>query len=202
MDTAPTTIHTIAYPLSLHGALPILSVSDVVALKRSGEVSYHYVDSFGFKDVPFYDVINTIIEQKQNEQMKIFAFNAKESPKDVFDVVSKDPALKRTLEDVIAISNLNENLDATYSFEQLSTLSSYCRDVWLKYEEVSLAQVSDFACEAINHGIVKIEDISRFSRQEFYHALSDDNLEGLRTEKDFLPEVLHKIGRASCRERV
>ena len=29
-----------------------LSVSDVIALKRNGEVSVHYVDSIGFKDLP------------------------------------------------------------------------------------------------------------------------------------------------------
>ena len=28
-----------------------LSVSDVIALKRNGEVSVHYVDSIGFKDL-------------------------------------------------------------------------------------------------------------------------------------------------------
>jgi antirestriction protein ArdC len=31
---------------------PSLSVSDIVALKQSGVVSCHYVDSFGFKDIP------------------------------------------------------------------------------------------------------------------------------------------------------
>ena len=31
--------------------LSILSVSDVIALKRNGEVSVHYVDSIGFKDL-------------------------------------------------------------------------------------------------------------------------------------------------------
>ena len=29
-----------------------LSVSDIVALKRDGEISYHYVDAFGFREVP------------------------------------------------------------------------------------------------------------------------------------------------------
>lgn len=29
-----------------------LSVSDIVALKRGGEISYHYVDAFGFREVP------------------------------------------------------------------------------------------------------------------------------------------------------
>ena len=29
-----------------------LSMSDIVALKRDGEVSYHYVDTFGFREVP------------------------------------------------------------------------------------------------------------------------------------------------------
>ena len=29
-----------------------LSVSDVIALKRNGEVSVHYVDSIGFKELP------------------------------------------------------------------------------------------------------------------------------------------------------
>ena len=31
--------------------LPSLSVGDVIALKRNGEVSVHYVDSIGFKDL-------------------------------------------------------------------------------------------------------------------------------------------------------
>lgn len=29
-----------------------LSMSDIIALKRDGEVSYHYVDTFGFREVP------------------------------------------------------------------------------------------------------------------------------------------------------
>ena len=29
-----------------------LSMSDIIAVKRDGEVSYHYVDTFGFRDVP------------------------------------------------------------------------------------------------------------------------------------------------------
>ena len=29
-----------------------LSMSDIVALKRGGEISYHYVDAFGFREVP------------------------------------------------------------------------------------------------------------------------------------------------------
>ena len=29
-----------------------LSMSDIVALKRDGEVSYHYVDAFGFRELP------------------------------------------------------------------------------------------------------------------------------------------------------
>lgn len=29
-----------------------LSVSDVIAIKRNGEVSVHYVDSIGFKELP------------------------------------------------------------------------------------------------------------------------------------------------------
>ena len=29
-----------------------LSMSDIVALKRDGEISYHYVDAFGFREVP------------------------------------------------------------------------------------------------------------------------------------------------------
>lgn len=29
-----------------------LSVSDVVALKRDGEISYHYVDTFGYREIP------------------------------------------------------------------------------------------------------------------------------------------------------
>lgn len=171
-----------------------LSVSDVVALKRDGEVSYHFVDSFGFKDVPFHDVMSSIIEQEHNEQMEVFAFNAKENPKDVFDLVSKDPTLKRTLEDVVAISNLNDNLDTAYSFEQLANLHSYCRDVWLKYDSISLAEVSDFACKALNQGVTDIESISKFSRQEFYHAMGDDNVDALAKE-DFLPQALHNEDR-------
>ena len=27
-------------------------MSDIVALKRDGEISYHYVDAFGFREVP------------------------------------------------------------------------------------------------------------------------------------------------------
>ena len=29
-----------------------LSMSDIIAVKRDGEVSYHYVDTFGFREVP------------------------------------------------------------------------------------------------------------------------------------------------------
>ena len=29
-----------------------LSMSDIVALKRDGEISYHYVDAFGFRELP------------------------------------------------------------------------------------------------------------------------------------------------------
>ena len=29
-----------------------LSMSDIIAIKRDGEVSYHYVDTFGFREVP------------------------------------------------------------------------------------------------------------------------------------------------------
>ena len=35
-----------------------LSVSDIVALKQQGVVSYHYVDSVGFKELPFFDRAN------------------------------------------------------------------------------------------------------------------------------------------------
>lgn len=171
-----------------------LSVSDVVALKRDSEVSYHYVDSFGFKDVPFHNLIGEVVTQEHNEQMEAFAFNAKENHKDLFEYLSKDPTLKRTLEDVIAVSNLNENLDISYSYEQLTHLHSYCRDVWLKYEAVSLAQVADFACEALNQGITDIENISKFTRQEFYHAMNDDNVTALAKE-DFLPQALHNEDR-------
>ena len=38
-----------ARPTDYHGHS--LSVSDVIALKRNGEVSVHYVDSIGFKDL-------------------------------------------------------------------------------------------------------------------------------------------------------
>ena len=39
-----------ARPLDYHGHS--LSVSDVIALKRNGKVSVHYVDSIGFKELP------------------------------------------------------------------------------------------------------------------------------------------------------
>ena len=39
-----------ARPTDYHGHS--LSVSDVIALKRNGEVSVHYVDSIGFKELP------------------------------------------------------------------------------------------------------------------------------------------------------
>lgn len=32
-----------------------ISVSDVIALKQNGAVSYHYVDSIGFSQVPYFD---------------------------------------------------------------------------------------------------------------------------------------------------
>jgi len=35
-----------------------LSVSDIVALKQQGVVSYHYVDSVGYKELPFFDKSN------------------------------------------------------------------------------------------------------------------------------------------------
>ena len=40
---------TVPAPTDYHGHS--LSVSDVIALKRNGEVSVHYVDSIGFKDL-------------------------------------------------------------------------------------------------------------------------------------------------------
>jgi len=35
-----------------------LSVSDIVALKEQGVISYHYVDSVGYKELPFFDQAN------------------------------------------------------------------------------------------------------------------------------------------------
>ena len=37
-------------PVDFHS--PSMSVSDIVAIKRDGKVSYHYCDSFGFEQVP------------------------------------------------------------------------------------------------------------------------------------------------------
>lgn len=51
-----------------------LSVSDVIALKRQGEVNYFFVDSFGFKELPGFDSgrnhlrgIEDQIEQNDNQ---------------------------------------------------------------------------------------------------------------------------------------
>jgi hypothetical protein len=43
-------IFNISRPTDYHGHS--LSVSDVIAIKRNGEVSVHYVDSIGFKELP------------------------------------------------------------------------------------------------------------------------------------------------------
>ena len=42
-----------------------LSMSDIVALKRDGEVSYHYVDAFGFREVPNFQQPNNYLRSAE-----------------------------------------------------------------------------------------------------------------------------------------
>lgn len=152
-----------------------LSVSDVVAIKENGEVTYHFVDSYGFKEIPFENVVEKMHEVDTKAHLTELVGIAKDDIKSLVDVLSSDNFARDELAKAISIANLQEELEGDFSFEDVSRLNSYCRDVWLKVDEVSFEKIKDFATAAINENRATIDEIISITRSEFGSAVLDND---------------------------
>ncbi|WP_409967782.1 YodL domain-containing protein [Bengtsoniella intestinalis] len=152
-----------------------LSVGDVVALKEDGKISYHFVDSFGFKEIPFENVVEQLHGVDTQTHLTELVGIAKSNPQDLVQVLSNDRFARDELATAISICNLQEELEGNFSFEDVAKLNSYCRDVWLKVDEVSFEKVKDFATAAINENTATIDEILSMTRSEFGSAVIDND---------------------------
>ncbi|WP_317854379.1 YodL domain-containing protein [Chakrabartyella piscis] len=152
-----------------------LSVGDVIGLKENTQVSYHFVDSYGFKEVPFENVVEQVHEVDTKAHLVELVGIAKDDTKSLVDVLSNDSFARDELAKAISIANLQEELEGNFSFEDVAKLNSYCRDVWLKVDEVSFEKIKDFATAAINENRASIDEIISITRSEFGSAVLDND---------------------------
>ena len=117
-----------------------LSVSDVIALKRNGKVSVHYVDSIGFKELPgFLDKKpeHSSVLQKLNEWYT--QFNVKRGhyylivgrfvPENNYETMITEFMRSKTEKDLVIITNVEHNK----FYEQLREKTGFEKDKRIKF---------------------------------------------------------------------
>lgn len=152
-----------------------LSVGDVVGMKEDGKLTYHFVDSFGFKEIPFENIIEQMHEVDTKAHLTELVGIAKDDVKSLVSVLSSDSFARDELAKAISIASLQDELESDFSFEDVSRLNSYCHDVWLKVDEVSFEKIKDFATSAINENRASIDEIISITRSEFGSAVLDND---------------------------
>lgn len=97
-----------------------LSMSDVIVLHQNGENTSHYVDSFGFTEVPEFHRYPTIEEQiAEEETVDLFPDDKKEQVNEQTDVLSQ----KET-----PLQNENQHNISYYVIEDLATWANNSKD--------------------------------------------------------------------------
>ncbi len=156
------------HPLDFRGHS--LSVSDVIGINQDGNVSYHYVDSYGFKEYLFENHLLEPVKENPINQLIDLLQTDMES---LVNALSTDYGKRIALERAVSISELKSQLFTELSFKDLSRLNDYCHDVWLKEENVEFVRVKDFAVEVINENIATIDQIVSMPRREFCSKVFD-----------------------------
>ena len=159
-----------------------LSVGDVVALKIDGEISPHFVDSFGFKEVPFFDTKKLEMEMSAEPTTKGFLsdlmIEIKDNSQTVVDSLINNLDTRDKLSNIIALCDLKQELYEVHSFDDVVSLQGFCKDLSYKYEEHPLETITDFAVKAINNNM-PIADLFDMKRSVFMSALLDNDTESL-----------------------
>lgn len=93
--------------------------------------------------------------------------------------MTENPSLARTIREANDISVIADGLEEKLPFEDMATIHSFATDIWLKYEDTSKVEITDFIGKAINEGEITVNDLDNISRSEFFDCLTDDNTEKL-----------------------
>ncbi len=107
--------------------------------------------------------IKTIVEQAES--------NAEE----FVHALSQSYVHKKVFEDIVNMATLEGELFEKISFEDLTNLYSYSNDVWLKVENISIVDVTDFVAYLLNEKLATPDKITSTNRREFGCAVLDKN---------------------------
>lgn len=157
-----------------------LSIGDVIGLNVDGNISYHFVDRFGFKEVSFinpYPTATGRIEPIPDTDIKTTDFfeEVKNNPQPIFHALNQDKQALGKINTIIAICELHDQLADYHTYPELVALQSYCHDTWLKSDNASYEQIADFAVSAINENKITVFDLKEVKRSDFLYALDMEN---------------------------
>lgn len=102
-----------------------LSVSDIVALKQDGKVSYHYCDSMGFQELPAF--------QKPENYLKAAEMSMEDDYgmiDGITEKITENPTIK-----LIAAIPYQRRLDTLKKSERTKALIDLCTEIYIAAEE-------------------------------------------------------------------
>ncbi len=82
--------------------------------------------------------------------IKTIVETAQANTEELIYALSGNYAYKKTFEDIVNMATLHGELFEKISFEDLTNLYSHSYDVWLKVENISIVDVTDFVAYLLN----------------------------------------------------
>ena len=182
-----------------------ISIGDVVALKMDGHITHHFVDTFGFKETAFLNMEESKIEHeiasRQETTLTDLLSEVAHNPKALIDALTKDYAMREKLSEIMSICEIAGDLSIEHSFEDMQTISSISRDIWLKYDDVALEDIRYFITSAINDGAVTADGLRDLSPKIIVDAFYNDNKNALCKTKDEKTISISDVANALQREK-
>ncbi len=97
------------------------------------------------------------------------------STQKLVEEMQNSPAFAKTVREASDISVIADGLDSPLPFEDMAKINNFATDIWLKYEDTSKVEITDFIGNAINEGEITVNDLDNISRSEFFDCLCDDD---------------------------
>lgn len=95
--------------------------------------------------------------------------------------MSENQDLKRTVILASELSMVASVLENPHSVEELSKINDFATDIYLKYDDVSKVDISDFIGTAINNGDIEVSDLDTLTRSQVFSAFNERNTDELAT---------------------
>ncbi len=99
--------------------------------------------------------------------------------KELVEKMQENPDMARTIREANDISVVADGLHEPLPFEDMTKINDFATDIWLKYEDVTKVEVTDFIANAIGEGAIQVSDLENISRSEFFDCLTTDDVERL-----------------------